>query len=156
MGPLSPAVTAATSLARALRAEVERVRKGRALLSGLKASEVLEFATGRTEFLETASSLQARIHAGVKAAAGESGLTAPDGEALERAFPEDGAALNEQLSEIRALAGALRELDELNQKIATRTLSVLRFVDRPRGGVGYDRSGGESAAGAPARVSARG
>lgn len=155
MGPLSPAVTAATSLARALRSEVERVRKGRHLLSGLKASEVLSFATGRAEFLETAAALQERIHAGVAAAAGASGLSAPDGAALERAFPDDGHALNEQLSEIRALAGALRELDELNQRIATRTLSVLRFVDRPRG-AGYDRSGVEPAPGTPARVSARG
>ncbi len=155
MGPLSPAVTAAASLARALRSEVDRVRKGSQLLSGLRAAEVLEFAAGRTEFLERAAVLQEQIHAGVAEASATQGLDAPDGAALERAFPLEGAALNTELSEIRALAGALRELDELNARIATRTLSVLRFVGK-LGSTGYNRSGGEAASGTPARVSARG
>jgi hypothetical protein len=74
------------------------------------------------------------------------------------AAPEPGARLARVLADVRALAGALREIDGLNAALARRALATVRgYVDalspEPRA---YGRAGSRPAAATAATVAARG
>jgi flagellar FlgN protein len=143
----------------ALAAEVESARRERQLLRTLDASALFARASERAAFLSEVARLEAELSRALAGAAAELG---PGGLTLDRLqahAPVQGGALAAVLSDVRALAGALREIDRLNLQLAGRALSCVRgYVEAihpvPRA---YDRRGARaSAAPALALVSAKG
>jgi len=141
------AVGAAVRLRESLAREVEAARGERILLRRLDSQALLARAAERAHFLAETAERERELAAALSAAAGALGLTQVTVAALTRASPQRGAQLAEVLGQIRALAGALRELDRLNASLAQRALSCVRgYVEAlspaPRA---YDRAGARAA-----------
>ena len=154
---LETAVGAAERLRQSLAREVEAARGERVLLRRLDSDGLFTRAAERAHFLSHTAGLERELAAALSSAAGELGLSRVTMAALERASPRLGAQLGDLLAQIRALAGALRELDQLNAALAQRALSCVRgYVEAlsptPRA---YDRSGGRSDATTLLSISSR-
>jgi hypothetical protein len=155
---LEAALGAAARLRDALAAEVDRSRAERALLKRLDGAALLERAAERARFLEQAARHEREMAGALAQAAGLLGLPEVTVARLQAAAPGPGARLAGLLSDIRALAGALREIDQLNASLARRALSCVRgYVEAlapvPRA---YERGGLRAAGPALATVSSRG
>jgi hypothetical protein len=113
----------AKQLRDALTQELDRSRQARAALVSLDSDELLEGAQRREGFNQHAERLSAQLQAS---------LTGPR-------EPE----VSEVLAEIRAMSGALKELDELNRFLAERALACVRAwgTQLKPGGQAYDRRG---------------
>lgn len=140
---LESAVGAAVRLRESLAREVESARGERVLLRKLDSQGLFARAAERAHFLSETARLEREMAAALSAAAAGLGLTQVTVATLERASPKLGRQLGEVLAQIRALAGALRELDQLNASLAHRALSCVRgYVEAlsptPRA---YDRGG---------------
>jgi hypothetical protein len=157
---LEQALGTAGRLRDALAAEVESARRERQLLRTLDATALFARASQRAAFLADVARLEGELSRALAGAAAELG---PGGVTLERLrarAPVQGGALAAVLSDVRALAGALREIDGLNVQLAGRALACVRgYVEAlhpvPRA---YDRRGARPAGAAPslALVSAKG
>lgn len=154
---LEPAVGAAVRLRESLAREVEAARGERVLLRKLDSQALLTRAAERAHFLARSADLERELAAALSGAAAALGLGQVTVASLTRASPRLGAQLSEVLGQIRALAGALRELDQLNASLAQRALSCVRgyveaLAPTPRA---YDRGGLRADAGALVSVSSR-
>ncbi len=155
---LDAAIETATRLRDALSAEVESARTERGLLRKLDGDGLFARAAERARFLGETSRLERDLAAALARAAGALGLPEVTLARLELAAPGPARRLASLLGEIRALAGALREIDGLNAALAQRALSCVRgYVDAlaPRASA-YDRAGARAAAPQGALVSIRG
>jgi hypothetical protein len=156
---LGNAVETAGRLRDALAAEVEGARGERQLLRSLDAAGLFARAAARAAFLEAVAALERELAARLSRAAADLGLAQVTLDGLRQRAPGPGAALAATLSDVRALAGALHEIDRLNLQLAGRALGCVRgYVEalRPVPSA-YDRRGGRAAAApALALVSAKG
>jgi hypothetical protein len=154
---LEPAAAAARRLRDALAAEVEGARGERILLKRLDSEALFARAAERARFLAHSAQLERDMAAALARAAGALGIPEVTLARLEQVAPREARALGCVLAEIRALAGALRELDRLNASLAQRALACVRgyveaLAPTPRA---YDRAGSRSAAPVLATVSSR-
>lgn len=152
---LDPAVAAAEALRRILEEEVEAARRERQLLRKLDIEGIFDRASQRGMFFDRVRRAESRLAAELSRAAAALGLREVTLEGLRRSAPVDGERLAQVFAEIRALAGALSELDRLNHALAGRALACVRgYVDAiapvPRA---YDRRGTRAHAPAPALAS---
>ncbi len=155
---LQNALASAEHLRGALTAEVERARGERQLLRSLDAAGLFARASERSAFVAEVARHERALTISIARAAGQLGLTTVSLEAIRLRAPREGAALQAVVSDVRALAGALKEIDSLNLQLAGRALSCVRgYVEAlsptPRT---YDRRGGRSSAPALAMVSTKG
>jgi hypothetical protein len=149
---LEQALGTAGRLRDALAAEVESARKERQLLRTLDAAGLFARAAERAAFLSEVARLEHELGQGLAPAAAVLGPAGVTLEALRARDPRQGGALSALLSDVRALAAALHEIDQLNLRLAGRALACVRgYVEAlhpvPRA---YDRRGTRPAAGAPA------
>ncbi len=155
---LENALELAGKLRAALSGEVERARGERQLLRKLDAAGLFARAAERGAFLAEAARLERALAVSLGRAGGVLGLREISLAALRERAPVEGEALTLVLSEVRALAGALREIDQVNLQLAGRALSCVRgYVEavRPRSRA-YDRRGARAEAPALAMVSSKG
>jgi flagellar FlgN protein len=157
---LEQALGTAGRLRDALAAEVESARRERQLLRTLDAAGLFARAAQRSAFLAEVARLERELGDGLGGAAVQLGGGAVTMERLRVHAPRQGATLAAILSDVRALAGALHEVDQLNLQLAGRALAIVRgYVEAihpvPRA---YDRRGARAAAVAPslAMVSSKG
>jgi hypothetical protein len=142
----------------ALEAEVERARDERQLLRALDAAGLFARAEQRSRFLADVARLERELAVALSKAGGALGLTEVTLAALRLRVPGDGERLARTLSEVRALASALKEIDTLNLQLAGRALACVRgyvqaLQPAPRA---YDRRGSRASAPALAMVSSKG
>ena len=117
------ALELAAQLRDALSQELERSKQARTALVSLDSDELMDGAQRREGFNDRAAQLSAQL---------SQSLTGPR-------EPE----VSELLAEIRAMSGALKELDELNRFLAERALACVRAwgAQLKPGGQAYDRRG---------------
>jgi hypothetical protein len=149
---LELAAATAAKLRDALAAEVESARGERRLLRGLDSAALLARATARAAFLAEAQRLERETAAHLTRASQALGLREVTLDAIARAAPVEGGLLARTLGEVRALAGALSEIDRLNLALASRAIACVRgYVEAvsptPRA---YDRRGARAASSPPA------
>jgi len=156
---LENALEKAGDLRDALAAEVENARRERLLLRGLDVAGLFARAAQRGAFLAEVARIERELAIALSRATGTLGLTEVTIERLRAVAPREGEALARILSDVRALAGALQEIDRLNLQLAGRALACVRgYVEAlrptPRA---YDRRGARtSTAPALAMVSSKG
>jgi hypothetical protein len=156
---LENALEKAALLRDTLASEVEKARDERQLLRKLDAAGLFARAAQRSAFLSDVARIERELAAALSRATGTLGLTEVTIERLRALAPRDGEALARILSDVRALAGALQEIDRLNLQLAGRALACVRgYVEAlrpvPRA---YDRRGARtSTAPALAMVSSKG
>jgi hypothetical protein len=154
---LENALERAAQLRDAIAAEVERARSERRLLRTLDAAGLFARAAQRGEFLAEVARLERELATSLSRAAATLGLPEVTLERLRLRAPEHGEALARVLSEVRSLAGALREIDALNLQLAGRALACVRGsvqALRPTP-LAYDRRGARAAQPALALVSSK-
>jgi len=154
---LDEAVRAAETLRDAVAGEVEAARGERALFRTLAAGAIFARASARAAFNGEVARLEGELAGAVARAAAALGVEEVTLEGLAAREPAGAAALSRALGEIRALAGALSELDELNLVLARRALACVRgycetVAPTPSA---YDRRGARAAAAQVAVVSSR-
>ncbi len=156
---LENALETAGCLRDALAAEVENARGERQLLRKLDTGGLFARAAQRSTFLAEVARTERALVVSLSRAAGTLGMTEVTLERLrERAPPRQGQALTRVMADIRALAGALQEIDRLNLQLAGRALACVRgYVEalrpKPRA---YDRRGTRAEAPVLAMVSSKG
>ena len=156
---LENALQTAVRLRELISDEIQRARDERRLLRSLDASALFARAAQRAVFLADAARLERLLGSSLQQVASASGMPALTLERLRKLVPShEGTTLAEVLSEVRALAGALQEIDRLNVDLARRALRIVRgYVDTlqptPRA---YDRRGTRTGAPALAVVSSEG
>jgi hypothetical protein len=155
---LEIALEKAAQLRDALAAEVESARDERQLLRTLDARGLFARAATRNHFLAEVARLERELAAALSRAAAALGLSELTLEALRARAPGPGERLAHTLSEVRALAGALHEIDRLNLQLAGRALACVRgYVEAvqpaPRA---YDRRGTRAASASVAMISSKG
>jgi hypothetical protein len=155
---LERAVDAARRLRDALACEVAAAREERLLLKRLDSTALFARAAARAHFLAEIARLERQMALGLSQAASTLRLPDVSMARLEQVSPDGARQLAAALDEVRALAGALREIDQLNASLAQRALACVRgYVDAlapaPRA---YGRAGARAAAPVLLTVSTRG
>jgi hypothetical protein len=124
----------------ALEGAVARARAQRLLIRKLDSAGLLRDAELRAAFNTRLAELEAALAVELKAGAAGAALSLQS----LRALPgPEGRGIADGLAEVRALAGALAELDGLNRLLAERALACVRgYLDAvaPRTSA-YDRRG---------------
>jgi hypothetical protein len=143
---LSAALASVEQISSALQAEIARARSQRMLIRGLDAGGLLAYAQARGAANTRLGELEAALATALRAGAHALGRTTLGLDDL-RALPQPEArALADGLTEVRALAAALHELDGMNRLLAERALACVRgYLDAvvPRVSA-YDRKGARS------------
>ncbi len=155
---LENALETAGRLRDALAAEVGNARGERQLLRKLDTSGLFARAAQRATFLAEVARIERELVVSLSRAAGTLGLSEVTLDRLRERAPRQGEALTRVLADVRALAGALQEIDRLNLQLAGRALACVRgYVEalqpRPRA---YDRRGTRAEAPVLAMVSSKG
>ena len=155
---LENALEKAGRLRDVLAQEVENARGERQLLRALDAGGLFARAAQRSAFLAEVARLERELAVTLSRAASSVGLTEVTLSRLRERAPREGAMLDDLLADVRALAGALQEVDRLNLQLAGRALACVRgYVEalqpRPRA---YDRRGTRAEAPVLAMVSSKG
>ncbi len=122
---LPEAIATAARLRDLLTAEVERARGEREHLKNLDSAAIFRGAESRAEFNAYAAQLQQELADQLAAVGKERDLPQVTLEALAGFAPSDAAALSRTFAEIRSLAAALAEIDQLNRAIAERALECV-------------------------------
>jgi hypothetical protein len=141
---LERAIELTESIRAGLAAEVNHAREERVLIREMDADGLNESARKRAEFNQKTSLLMTGLGDALGRAGVELGL--PAGVTLEELqvrVPVEGKRMSALLAEVRALAAALAELDELNRMLGQRALSYVRAhlaVLSPKPAA-YDRRG---------------
>ena len=144
---LDVAIAVAKRLRDALADEVERARHERELLKHLNHAGLFDRAAKRALFNTNAKNLQLELGSVLAEFATANALAEVTLASLRQIQPKLTAQLSQAFDEIRALAAALSELDELNLMLANRTLRCVRGylgALRPKP-TAYDRLGREPA-----------
>ncbi len=145
---LEEAHATAEALRRTLAAEVERARRERSALRTLDSDRLFESAAQRAAFNAGVADLEARLADALGRAADRLGLGEVTMARLSAHAPAEAAALSRVLADVRALAGALAELDRLNLMLAGRALACVQgyLTALAPPSQAYDRRGARSAA----------
>lgn len=149
MSPLERALDVATRMRQALQAELEEARQQRVFIRQLDVQGLFERARRRGEFNLKLAGLQEALGEALAASAAELGVERVTTEILAVATAPLASALAEALSELRASAQALHEIDGMNQILAKRAVACVRgylSALAPQVSV-YDRRGGLSSEG---------
>ncbi|MFO0580751.1 MAG: flagellar export chaperone FlgN [Anaeromyxobacter sp.] len=143
---LEEALRTAERLRSTLEAEVERARTEREILRTLDADQLFAGASARASFNAEVAALEARLASALARAAAELGLSEVTMSRLKLQAPEEAEALAACLSDVRALAGALAELDRLNLMLAGRALACVQgyLTALAPAPMAYDRRGGRA------------
>jgi hypothetical protein len=144
MDPLEYALDVATRMRQALQAELEEAREQRVLVRKLDVQGLFERARQRGEFNVKLSQMQDELGAALVATAGVLGVERVSLDVLHTSGIHAASKVAQALSELRASAQALQEIDTLNQVLARRALACVRgylSALSPRADV-YDRYGG--------------
>ncbi len=156
MSDLRRAVELTEKIRGALAEEVERAREQRILIRTMNADALFLRAQARADFNVKLAEMERDLALALDAAGGALGLREITLEALRARAPGDGESLTATFAEVRALAGALHELDTLNRELAERALGFVRgYVNAVAGPpAAYDRRGA-AAAGPPLSTARR-
>jgi hypothetical protein len=150
MDPLEYALDVATRMREALQAELGKAREQRVLVRKLDVQGLFERARQRGELNVKLAQMQDALSVALGEAARVLGVERVTIDALQSSGIGQARRVAQALSELRASAQALQEIDLFNQVLAKRALACVRgFVSAltPRAGV-YDRYGGVSDDGA--------
>ncbi len=155
---LENALEKAGQLRDALAAEVENARGERQLLRSLDTGGLFARAAQRSAFLAELARVERELAVSLSRAAGCFGLTEVTLARVRELAPHQGRILTDVLADVRALAGALQEIDRLNLQLAGRALACVRgymeaLQPKPRA---YDRRGTRADAPVLAMVSSKG
>jgi hypothetical protein len=144
MDPLEHALDVATEMRQALQAELDEAREQRILVRKLDVQGLFERARKRGEFNVKLSRMQDALGAALAGAASVLGVDRVTLDLLHTSGIHAASKVAQALSELRASAQALQEIDALNQVLARRALACVRgYISAlsPRADV-YDRRGG--------------
>lgn len=144
MNPLENALDVATRIRDALQAELGEARQQRVLVRQLDVQGLFERARRRGEFNLRLAELQDTLGTALRESAAELGVERVTTDVLHTSGIALARALADALSELRASAQALQEIDGMNQVLAKRALACVRgylSALSPRASV-YDRHGG--------------
>lgn len=144
MDPLEYALDVATRMRQALQAELEEAREQRVLVRKLDVQGLFERARRRGEFNVRLSQMQDALGEALAATANVLGVDRVSLDVLHTSGIQAASKVAQALSELRASAHALQEIDALNQVLARRALACVRgYISAlsPRADV-YDRYGG--------------
>lgn len=122
---LLQAIETARNLRDCLASEVERARAEREHLKKLDAPALFRGAETRAEFNTTAARHQQTLADQLAEVAHERGISQVTLEALAGFAPVEAGTLSRVFAEIRSLAAALAEIDQLNRAIAERALACV-------------------------------
>lgn len=123
---LTQALDIALKLRATLSTEVARSQESRAVLKSLDTPTLLAQASLREAFNQHSAWLSAELGRHLAAFAQQHGLADITLEQVRSLAPFEGEQLSAVFAEIRALSRALAELDQLNQQLAEKALSVVR------------------------------
>jgi hypothetical protein len=143
MNPLEHALDVANRMRDAFQSELQEARQQRILIRQLDVQGLFERARRRGEFNVRLAQLQEDLGTTLGASAAEMGVERVTTDILYTSGIAAAGQLAEGLSELRASAQALAEIDNMNQVLAKRALSCVRgFVTAmsPQASV-YDRHG---------------
>jgi hypothetical protein len=146
MNPLEHALDVATRMRDALQAELEQARHQRILIRQIDVQGLFERARLRGEFNVKFAQLQEALSSALEASAAAIGVERVTTDILHTSGLAAANRLGDGLSELRASAQALQEIDGMNQVLAKRALACVRgylSALSPRASV-YDRHGGIS------------
>lgn len=144
MDPLEYALDVATRMRKALQAELDLAREQRVLVRKLDVQGLFERARQRGEFNVKLAQMQDALGAALAGAAEVLGVERVTLDLLHTSGILAASKVAQALSELRASAQALQEIDALNQVLARRALACVRgYISAlsPRADV-YDRHGG--------------
>jgi hypothetical protein len=151
MDPLEHALDVATRMREALQAELEKAREQRVLVRKLDVQGLFERARQRGELNVKLAQMQDALAAALGESARVLGVERVTTDLLHTSGILAARRVAQALSELRASAQALQEIDAFNQVLAKRALACVRgylSALTPRSGV-YDRYGGVTDDGAP-------
>jgi hypothetical protein len=154
MDNLENAIAVTTQIRDALRAEVERARAERVLIRAMDIDGLMRRAGARAEWNALVNQKQAQLSSELAQVARVHGLSEVTIDGLRGIAPGPTDRLAQAFAEVRSLASALAELDDLNRALGQRALSFVRAylsALSPRAAA-YDRRG-MAAAAALARAS---
>lgn len=143
MNPLEHALDVANRMRDAFQAELQEARLQRILIRQLDVQGLFERARRRGEFNVRLAQLQEDLSDALGACATEIGVERVTTDVLHTSGIAAAGKLAEGLSELRASAQALQEIDGMNQVLAKRALSCVRgylSAVSPHASV-YDRHG---------------
>ncbi len=145
---LEESLAITVELRRVLEAEVARARAEREALKSLDSDRIFAGAAARAAFNAGVADLEGRLAAALGGAAGRLGATEVTLARLAERAPAETAALTRVLGDVRALAGALAELDRLNLLLAGRALACVQsyLTALQPTPTAYDRRGARSPA----------
>jgi hypothetical protein len=144
MDALEHALDVATEMRQALQAELVEAREQRILVRKLDVQGLFERARKRGEFNVKLSQMQDALGGALAGAASVLGVERATLDLLHSSGIHAASKVAQALSELRASAQALQEIDALNQVLARRALACVRgYISAlsPRADV-YDRHGG--------------
>ena len=144
MDPLEHALDVATRMREALQAELGEAREQRVLVRKLDVQGLFERARRRGEFNIRLAQMQDALGAALDATASILGVQRVSLDLLHTSGIQAASKVAQALSEVRASAQALQEIDSFNQVVGKRALACVRgYISAlsPRAGV-YDRHGG--------------
>jgi hypothetical protein len=143
MNALEPAIQIVERLRTALETELVQARGQRLLIRALDTQGLFERARQRSIFNLQLAQLEGELGRNLTTVGQTLGLAQVTLTDLRQAVPEAAQRLDSILAEVRNLAEALREIDDINRKLGERALGRVRrtltaMVPRP---VAYDRRG---------------
>jgi hypothetical protein len=143
MQHLERAIEIGAGLKAALEAEVVRAQGERVLVRQFDVDGLFKRATQREAFNAEVVRLQQALATELREIARYHGLEQVTLESLGALAPEPAGRLSAVLAEVRALAGALAELDDLNRKLAHRASACVKGYLQALSirTSGYDRRG---------------
>jgi hypothetical protein len=144
MDPLEQALDVATRMRDALQAELNEAREQRVLVRKLDVQGLFDRARRRGEFNVRLAQMQDALGAALSAASSHLGVAKVSMDVLYTSGIKLARRVAQALSELRASAQALQEIDALNQVLSRRALACVRgylAALSPRADV-YDRYGG--------------
>jgi hypothetical protein len=143
MSPLEHALDVASRIRDALQAELVEARQQRVLIRQLDVQGLFERARRRGEFNVRLAESQNALGVALGESAAELGIERVTTDGLHASGHTLAKRLAQVLSELRASAQALQEIDGMNQIVAKRALACVRgylSALSPRASV-YDRHG---------------
>jgi hypothetical protein len=150
MSPLERALNVAIRMRDALQVELDEARQQRILIRQLDVQGLFERARRRGEFNVRLAQHQEALSAALGESANQLCVDRVTTDVLHTSGVALAKTLAEALSELRALAQALQEIDGMNQIVAKRALACVRgylSALSPRA-TAYDRRGGMTNEGA--------
>jgi hypothetical protein len=143
MKSLQRAIAITEEIHDVLEAEVAESREHRIAIQSLDSDRLLARGYARQEFTGRLERLQSELGVALNAAATALGLRELTVDGLREVAPAEAEQLAEGFARLRVQAGSLKQLDALNQLLASRGLACVRGYVRALIGppAAYDRRG---------------